>query len=543
MKLTKNMVKNINQLVTNDGLRKKLQSAQMPLAPNSYKRSFLYLPSTGMTITPDEFILELFREVYFDNHRESIKVDGRSYTKALPLDPELEVIRKSDFEYIEYTKREKAVLEIFRTRKKRFSSNYNFIPAYPELARNGWIRNKSERIIKNLFFRDLISQALYDIDPHKWNQTCREFSEHFVTSILGVHDQQDDILRLMIRDSEVELNIENAIDQVYRYIHLSTSTEKSDEDLIEEYNFLLYQDGKDPLAERIVNDLRSLLELGKRIPRLEWIHLLTGFLRLIIPIWALAKTRLTAIFHEELFMILDQDKTFNEVEFINKVKNRHEKIFVCGDFPNDGGERIITEYGKARTEISLFMILLEQLYPNIFENKELGLTGRSNKLPVKDFFIEISKLKQELREKINLGNLTFKSYFIRNSETYGSWKNPLSKGITKNLHELLRVLWINPDNDRDETGLLQLVKEKNRNIGFISFPRPTLTKMFCYFAKMNFRGNRLLIEDVEKHFYNYGIDLTSSDSARDMLIKQMLNDGMLTGTTDAGKSATVKSYY
>ena len=126
-------------------------SANEPRVHPLIRRSFAFVPTVGMRLSPEIMIIELFREVFFKEHCESLGEKS--------LDP----IETIEGEYF-YSIQEQAVLFALkgRIRKGRTSTSRPFFaPAYPVLTRNTWLRKRSDRIINRLLLGGAIRQYLW----------------------------------------------------------------------------------------------------------------------------------------------------------------------------------------------------------------------------------------------------------------------------------------------------------------------------------------------------------------------------------------------
>jgi len=56
---------------------------------------------------------------------------------------------------------------------------------------------------------------------------------------------------------------------------------------------------------------------------------------------------------------------------------------------------------------------------------------------------------------------------------------------------------------------------------------------------MGREGGKLVLRDIERHLYSYGIDFRSSSFGRPLLMQKLMEGGLLVGSPDAGESAEV----
>jgi len=145
--------------------------------------------------------------------------------------------------------------------------------------------------------------------------------------------------------------------------------------------------------------------------------------------------------------------------------------------------------------------------------------------------------------------LDVRTFLTREGEAFAAWRNPLMRGQGKNIDEFFRVLY--RAELGDEAGGYLLVPEgRGARRGFRVFPGQMLLKTATYLAAQGRWSSRprrgagkLVLEDVEEHFGQYGIDFSTAADARPLLMKELQEMGLLTGSPDAGSSVAVACPY
>jgi hypothetical protein len=213
---------------------------------------------------------------------------------------------------------------------------------------------------------------------------------------------------------------------------------------------------------------------------------------------------------------------------------------------------------RYRTELNILVWWLERIRENDLKDKgkDKRLTvkgGGSSKLSIEQFILVARDAREELRalDRFNevASGLDIRHFLIREGEQFAAWRNPLAGGQGKNIDEFLRVLY--RDAQGDEAGGYLLIPEgSGLSRGFLVFPGQLLLKTATYLAARekhlcNHRtgSGKLVLEDIENHFQEYGIDFASAAEARPLLIKELQVLGLLTGSPDAGSSVAVTCPY
>lgn len=497
-----------------------------PQMPDLIYKSFIYMPSVGFRAAPEILILELFREVFFEQHGGS---------KSIQLDPSNETVAV-------YKKEEKAILQALRgRRKKRGNINSYFAPAYPSLADRAWLREKSDRVINSFFLGGAITQYLQGTQTSIKNKDA--FITLFVEALIGHNsfteesgEHKTDILSAVLK---------NTVSQEKLDVAQKNLCEKTQSDN-------LIGVSQDVLSKRIFKDLEALCELEKIAPRMQWLHLFMTFLGFAIPMWILAHMRITEIIHECIVNAIDKGVVNAVDEVCRAICERNQHLLTLSIIPKREIYQNIENYMKKRIEINILIVKLLSQRKEKLNGKKLEMSTEGGKV------INISQLLQlfaDDREKIkNLLGGTEKEEIIniitREAERYNAWKTPLKKGQGKNLDEFFRILYRGEKGD--ETGGHLLVSEgRAESRGFRVYPGQLLLKTIVFLAAQDKKqnggvikgGGELILEDVESHFEEYGIDLGSAADARPLLMQDLQAMGLLTGSPDAGGSVAVQSPY
>jgi hypothetical protein len=506
------------------------------------KNSFAFVPSAGMRLSPEVLILEIFREVFFEKHY------GKP-SKNKILDPD-----EMDEKY-KYTKYERAVLYALRGRRKKSKNAKEqrfFAPAYPSLARKSWLGKKRERVINNFLFSGPIAQHLWhrgpDVEEKKKEQDkiigklYEALAGH--SAIQNIDTKGKDILYVTIRQTSFN------IDEKLVRKKLKELTEYSDS--------IIRVEQEDELAELIFRDVESICKLEMQLPRMQWMHLLMSFLRFVLPIWLLAQMRITSILHECLLNAVDnQNPEIKDISLLkDKIANRNRNLLSPTLTPTREVYDHIEQYMKNRVELSILLNCLERIKPNYIANKKLAMDERGADFLSLEILIDIAKTssdalrKTERFKEVARGSFEVKKFLTREGEMFSAWRDPLHKGQGKNIDEFLRVMY--RDELGDEAGGYLLIPEgRAENRGFRVFPGQLLLKTITYLAaqkKQSYNddivgGGKLVLEDVEKHFRQYGIDFSIAADARPLLMKELQAMGLLSGSPDAGGSVAVSCPY
>jgi hypothetical protein len=511
-------------------------TANEPKVHPLVKNSFAFVPSAGMRIAPEVLVMELFREVFFEDHH-----GGTTATKY--IDPD-ELNEESAYFYSE---NERAVLYSLRGRRKKAKNSRTerfFSPAYPVLARHGWLGKNRERVINNFLLAGPIAQYLWhggaEVETKKQEHDrivkviCQALVGH--NSCLDDNFKSKEILSVALKHIGHNIDLDSAIENLKEKTGVTNTVIRIDDD---------------ELAKRIFRDVQFICELESSLPRMQWIYVLMTFLRFALPMWLLAQMQVTNLLHEWLLDAVDKGHIVDSTHIVHKIAVRNLGLLHPTLTPTREVFEHIERYMKHRIEINILLHCLELVRPAEIKNKRLStLRGGADTLTVeqllsiardsssdfrtRDWFMQVDK------------NLDVRRFLTRKGELSAAWRNPLLKGQGKNIDEFLRVMY--RAELGDEAGGYLLVPEgRGPGRGFRVFPGQLLLKTITYLAargrSYDGAGGKLVLEDVENHLQQYGVDFSSAAEARPLLMQELQAMGLLAGSPDAGSSVAVSCPY
>jgi len=511
-------------------------SENEPIVHPLLRRSFAFVATVGMRLAPEIMLLELFREVFPKEHCES--------TGEKVLDPDE---LRDDRSYY-YSNEERAVLYALRGRRRKASNARSkpfFAPAYASLARNAWLRRKSDRVINRLLLNGAIAQHLWhkgETEDKKREQ--KEFTDSLLRSLVGQNSYQGgdqrgkDILSVALKP------VPSVVDEALAKENLLKKT-GSDAAL---------KIPRDPLGHRVFGDLLALCKLEGEVPRMQWLQVLMTFLRFSLPMWLLAQMHITSLLHEWLLDAIDKGDIATRDQIEMGIMHRNQELL----HPTLAPTREIFErtelYMKHRVELSILLYMLGNVRGKQIENKRFEINGAgSGVLTVEELLLIARDAAIEMKSSDWYKKVTesdrFQDFLTREAEQHAAWRDPLNKGQGKNIDEFFRVLY--RDNQGDEAGGYLLVPEgRGKTRGFRVFPGQLLLKTITFLSARGKQSNssargggKLVLEDVENHFKQYGIDFSCAADARPLLMRELQAMGLLTGSPDAGSSVAVACPY
>lgn len=510
--------------------------ANEPTLPNLVGKSFLFVPSVGMRLGPEVLVLELMREIFFETR----------YDDGLPSGRDLVADDQRDDGTFILSLEERSVLHALRGRRKatkRSRAASLFAPAYPPLARHGWLGRKRERIIKRLLFEGAVGQHFFGPggDP---NDEVKEFAKSVVDALEGSHSFQGggrsgcDILSVPLwtgaRANEL-LTTESARERV--------------EQLVRSSEIECFEAEADEISDRVTKDFQGILALERSLPRMQWLAVLMCFLRFALPMWLLAKMRLTSQFRQWLVSAMDDGIVPDEAQINSAIGSRHRGMLR----PTLASTRQVFEriehYMRDRVEVSILIRNLASADERLGNRKLTLRRNSSDCLRLVDFLLSARDLSGVVRGSARFTavapGLNVEQFLVREGERFAAWRNPRSKGQGKNIDEFLRVMYRHEEGDEAGSYLLS---PEGRGIGrgFSVFPGQMLLKTIAFLAARAKRESRsaqvagkLVLEDIEQHFQQYGVDFANAADARPKLIDQLQGLGLLSGSPDAGGSVAV----
>jgi hypothetical protein len=512
------------------------RSANEPKMHPLIKRSFVFVPTAGMRLAPEVLLLEIMREVFFKRHFGA-KAASR------PLNPN---VAKDEVGEL-WTDGESAVLYAMCGRRKKNvaarEAEY-YAPAYPSLAADGWLGKKRERVVESFLFGGAVAQDLWgECGPSDAAiQQQRELAGAVVRALLGRHSGIVqgggcvELLAAAISSNVAVGDTDAAIDRICVMTGMSAGTARLGM--------------RDELAGRITADLRALCELEAQIPRAQWLHLFMSFLRFAIPMWMLAQMRITGMLHRWLIDAVDFNKVVGPEEIIASIARRNRGMLR----PTLTGTRElhdhIERYMKSRVELNILLYTLQGAMEGDALAKELtcGRAG-SGQITVCEL-LSLARAAAPLMRKLPryrkiAANEPAQTFMTREAEVFQAWRSPLSHGQGKNLAELLLVLHRAEKGD-EAGGYLFTPEGRGASRGFRTFPGQLLLKSVTCLAAARKNdaartggAGKLVLQDVEDVFSEYGVDFAAAADARPLLMQELEALGLLAGSPDAGSSVAV----
>jgi len=518
--------------------------AQYPVIKNEPKvhplirGSFAFVPSAGMRLAPEVLVLELMREVFFEQHFGEPK-------GTQDLDPD----KKNEDGSRCCSDRERAILHALRGRRRKNKNSKSlsfFAPAYPQLARLGWLGKSRERVVNNFLLSGPIAQHLWQRgqgteDGYNRQQELVDKIWHALlgtNSCLTQNVNERDILAATLGPESFDLDIEKIAKQNLR--------EKTRNGSVMVVNH-------DELADRITQDLVAICDLEANLPRMQWLQVLMTFLRFSLPMWLLAQMQITQLLHKWLVEAVDNGNVIDEDVTLEGLSRRNRELLHPTLTPTRELFEHTERYMKCRVELNILLYNLEKVRKEQVNGRILNLDGGGPRtMSINELLLIARDASGDIRglerfEQV-AKDLSVETFLTREGEMFPAWRNPRMGGQGKNIDEFFRVLY--KAELGDETGgyLLAPVGRGPRR-GFRVFPGQMLLKTITYLAAQAKRSNlgrgggMLVLQDVENHFAQYGIDFSTAADARPLLMNELRAMGLLTGSPDAGSSVAVRCPY
>jgi len=497
-------------------------------------KGFIALPSVGMRNAPEILILELFREVFFN-------VDSMEQASTRELKPDM---RDKDTNAYVFDKiGERATVAAFRNQRKqsqRSKMMTYYAPAYPSLAAPAWLSKKRERVIKRLLFEGAFAQHLCPQGTmgDQQKELRDTMVDAIIASFLGTDKNIDgkqypDILQVAIGNSAQGIEIDESKERL-KAICGSTST--------------VFDLPNDRLAARIFDDFLTVCELEKSLPRILWVRVLMTYLRMALPMWLLAQMRITSLVHGWLLAAIDKQSIASELEITSSILKRNCDLLTPTLTPTREVFSNTQEYIKCRVELNALLYSLEELVPDRIKNKTIRIhRSNSESIALPELLQIAASVRARYSEYVEWQDSPSVSVFIkRHCERYRAWCNPLNSGQGKNIDEFFRVLYRAERGD-EAGGYLLLRQGRGECSGFRVFPGRLLLQTISTLAANAKRdssekvkgGGKLVLEDIENHFSQYGINFSLAADARPLLMQELQSLGLLSGSSDAGSSVAV----
>ena len=516
-------------------MQDKYRTTNEPKVHSLVRESFVFVKSAGMRLAPEVLTLELMREVFFKPHH-----GGTTTTQYLDANQKAE----NNDSYL-FTTKERAVLHALRGRRKKSNTSHveSFFPAvYPTFAKHGWFGKNRERVIHNFLFSGLVAQHLWGKngpDSESAQAEQEKLAYKVCAALTGEKSCLDnslegkELLAAMLGPDRFNEDLKSAKQNIVDKTKCSGSVVRIDTN--------------DELAARATGDLCAICSIEGKIPRMQWLQLLMTFLRFVIPVWVLAQMQITRLLHGWLLRAVDHGDVANAAEIKQGILTRNEGLL----HPTLTATRELLEhvelYMKNRIEVDILLYCLQEVRPKAFPDKLSGPKELEDLLFLaRDASSDIKN--SEWFNKVAEGS-DIRTFLMREGERFFAWRSPLKSGQGKNIDEFFRVLYRAALGD-EEGGYLLTPEGRGIRRGFRVFPGQQLLKMATYLADQEKNSNqlpggagKLVIEDVENLFSQYGIDFSTAADARPLLMKELQTMGLLSGSADAGNSAAVTCPY
>jgi hypothetical protein len=525
-----------------------------PLLPKFIgNKTFAKVNDSGMMQSPEVFLLECFKEIFFDS------IDGDEGTDTPLVEAQKQYAEHASLAHFE------AAIYALRGRRRtsggRKGQSY-YAPLYPVLANKpaGFRSHKGHAAKAFLFsgplrqhysgrgriggeFKTNADNASKQIVEALWGNDG-DFLYKLVNKLGGT----DFLSQIKDECGEQELDKEESALKIGRYVFSSTGPAEDiircSEKLDENGNVILDESGEkvfeeDELAKCIAEDFQRLCELEGDIPRQLWIDLLMTFLRNATPIWLLGQMQITTILYDWVIDALDNDNVPKDVEIKEKLFSRNRSLLKPSIEPLTELTDIKEKYIRNRIKLSIFVQRL--IVHAGWEDKLLQVTSvGGDRVTVREFLNKCIECRDKLRNDfMNSGETPFRHLLQRASESWTAVNNPLNVGVGQQINEYLNMMRKFEGGD-DEGGYLLHYFERGRL--YRVFPGYLLLKLVAYLAfRKKENSRRFLFSDFLEHFRIYGIDFSSSAKARDFLMTEMQRIGLLKGSPDAGESVEIRN--
>jgi hypothetical protein len=516
--------------------QKEYRTANEPKVHPLVRKGFAFVPSAGARYAPEELVLELMREVFW----------GTNYNPDVrgthPLDADE---RDEENRYI-YSERKRAILHSLRGRRKKSKHSEDqkvFAPAYPILAGGGWFRKSAERVIKNFLLSGPVAQYLWGRGPN--TEAGKRQQQELASAIRDALIGKRSCLDASLKGKDI-LSATLGLDgfDADRDVPIRNVVEKTG------HSGAVMRARNDQLATRITRDFLAICDIEGEIPRMQWLQLLMTFLRFALPMWLLAQMQITRLLHHWLLEAVDNERIVDTAAIDAGLSARNHGLL----HPTLTATRELFEhiecYMKCRVEFNILLYCLEQARPEQVRDKKLTRGGAGSDVLTLEALLSLARdasgdIRGSDRFREIAAGLNIQTFLTREGEQFSAWRNPLMKGQGKNIDEFFRVLYRAELGD-EEGGYLLAPEGRGAKRGFRVFPGQLLLKTATYMAAQDKwscqpRGGagKLVLQDVEALFGQYGIDFSTAADARPLLMNELKAMGLLTGSPDAGSSVAV----
>jgi len=509
--------------------------ANEPKVPNLISNSsFLRMPTPAMRSAPEILTLELQRKIFYEIDRKS---------KASKKD---RLLQPFDEDNPNWTKEERFTIEAFRGRRKLAGDRKPYYaPAFPALARNSWLRAKDPVTVDGFLFEGPICHYLKSINADQIKIGL--FSSLVVKSLID--DSKDrDIFVHSLKDEtpNTMLSISDAEDKLSDYLQKKINTTQT-----------LSDHTTDVFSETATKDFVNLLCLQDKIPRMLWISMLQGFLRLTMSISLIGKMKSTEILWSWILDAVEKNIIPHQTDIDKALRERHEDIFQPSEVEFDGLASTISSYSKTRVKLSCFLedcLSLKLISEAEYEGKfSVASSPAKDELHIKEFLETISRNSQAIasnakRELSTEEDNSFEIYMNRKCSNFNLYTKG-NVGQSKNISEFLKIIEKSEGFDDNASHVFEKVIRRRSKHKFRTSPGQLLIEMIALFADLNkfkdsnLRKRNLSLIELEAHFRKYGINYTLAADGRRTLMKRLTSAGILSGSPDAGDSISVINPY
>ena len=481
--------------------------------------SLVHTPTTGMRVAPEVLVFELFRELGYGDSRSSNPNESR----AQDYSDSIQEGRISDSERL--------LLNTCRGRRKNSRSRreeFFFAPPYLGLAKHAWFRKNSDRTIRDYFLGGPLA--------HQQKLEYVE-TEAIVKALLGHRSARSDndvqnteILSLLAIEQYSNPTEECVLDYLVQSLEKGRSAP------------LAREGHTDPFAFRLYADFIEICRLEEHLPRREWLFFLTAYLRTSVTMWLLAHMRITTMVRRWVLDAAEQKELPREIELLEGIRRRHEGLLHPTSSLTREAYQHVEDYMRARIELRILVQQVEEMNPATFHStsgslKKLTLSQSSASSVTLDSLLTV--VRNSDWHSVICGN-TIEQWLIRKAERYAAWRSPRTIGQGKNIDEFLRVLYRTEEDESGSGLLITGTKDTTRIV-----PGHRLLQLFAYLAARakskshSQETGKLVLQDIEQHLFEYGIDFRASSYGRPLLIQKLAEGGFLVGSPDAGESAQV----
>ena len=479
--------------------------------------SLVFAPTTGMRLAPELLVFELFRELGYGDSRNADETKAQEFSDVVG-NPSL-------------PKAERLLLATCRGRQKKTRaprSEFFYAPPYLGISRHAWLRKRTDRTMRDYFLggplahqetlgsldKDLVVRALLG---HRSARVVEESPGKEILSLLALEERADP-----------------PSNTVLTYLTKAVSDARSAP--------LALGRHADPLASILSEDFLELCRLEAQIARREWLFFLISFLRVATTMWMLAHLRITIMVRDWVLSSALKNAVPAADEILTAICKRHEGVLHPSSSPTREVFEHVETYMRARVELRLLVREVKTMNTERFtaatgEVKTLSLDRRgAGYITVDDLLV----LAQNSDWSTVVKGQPLRQWLTREAEKYPAWRSPRTRGQGKNIDEFIRVLYRSADDDSGSGLLIRCPATTTKIV-----PGHRLLQLFAFLAaraKWRSRGRergKLVLRDIERHLYDYGIDFRSSSFGRPLLIEKLMEGGFLVGSPDAGESVEV----